>query len=247
MEKTHARVGNDRYAVESGSYGLTTLQDRHARPMGRKLELRFRAKAGKFARVSIDDARLSRVVRRCRDLPGQRLFQYLDASGKQRAVTSSDVNEYIRQATGATFTAKTFRTWAGTLWAALSFDRCEPCVNQRAAKRTVARVLEGVAEKLGNTPAVCRKSYVHPNLVQAVMDGTFPELMRRAKKRRISGMRREDALTIALFGSPLPNTCETPALTVTGELSVPGGSSPVTMWRNNGTRTPRLNSVEPKD
>jgi DNA topoisomerase I len=199
IEKTHARVGNERYAAENGSYGLTTLQDRHARPLGRKLELRFRAKAGKFARVSIDDARLSRIVRRCQDLPGQRLFQYLDASGRQHAVTSNDVNRYIREATGSNFTAKTFRTWAGTLCAALTFDDCEPCRSERAAKRTVTRVLEGVAEQLGNTPAVCRKSYVHPNLIAAVMHGTFPALMRQARRRRVAGVSREDALAIALF------------------------------------------------
>jgi DNA topoisomerase-1 len=178
---------------------LTTLRDRHVRVRRSALELRFRAKAGKFARVTIDDERLARIVRRCRDLPGQRLFQYLDAAGKRHAVNSNDVNGYIRKATGGNFSAKTFRTWAATLWAALAFENAEAPRSDRAAKSAVARVIETVAAELGNTPAVCRKSYVHPNLVAAVLDGTFPALMRRARRRRAAGMRREDALAIALF------------------------------------------------
>jgi DNA topoisomerase-1 len=199
IEKTHARVGNDRYAVENGSFGLTTLEDRHAVPHRAGLELRFRAKGGKFVSMSVDDARLSRVVRRCRDLPGQRLFQYRDAAGKRRSVTSTDVNEYLREATGSNFTAKTFRTWAGTLWAALEFDRAEPWDSERGAKRSVARVIERVADRLGNTPAVCRKSYVDPNLVSAVLEGAFATLMKRARNHRVAGATREDAFAIALF------------------------------------------------
>jgi DNA topoisomerase-1 len=197
--EAHARVGNERYAVANGSYGLTTLRDRHVRVRRSALELRFRAKAGKFARVTIDDERLAKIVRRCRDLPGQRLFQYLDAAGKRHAVNSNDVNGYIREATGGNFSAKTFRTWAATLWAALAFEHAEAPRSDRAAKRAVARVIETVAAELGNTPAVCRKSYVHPNLVASVLEGTFPALMRRARRRRAAGIRREDALAITLF------------------------------------------------
>ena len=171
IEKTHARIGNDRYWVENGSFGLTTLQDRHARKRGERVELRFRAKAGKLAHVAIDDARLARVVQRCRDIPGQRLFQYLDAAGNAHAISSTDVNDYIRDATGAEFTAKTFRTWAGSFAAARLLANCSPSRSNREVQRTLARVLEGVAEELGNTPAICRKSYVHPGILAAFLRG----------------------------------------------------------------------------
>jgi DNA topoisomerase-1 len=200
MEKSHARVGNQRYLEENGSFGLTTLQDRHARAKGSHLELHFRAKSGKFAHISIDDARLTRIVMRCRDIPGQQLFQYIDHDGGHRAITSTDVNEYIRQAMGAEFTAKTFRTWAGTFSAALLLGDCEPCRSEREAKRTITRVLEGVAEQLGNTPAICRKSYVHPGLFTAFSSGDWPALWRRARRARArAGLAREEAVMVAIF------------------------------------------------
>jgi DNA topoisomerase-1 len=149
--------------------------------------------------MSVDDARLSRVVRRCRELPGKRLFQYLDAAGEQHSVPSADVNAYLREVTGANFTAKTFRTWAGTLCATLEFERAEPCDSERAAKQSVVRVIERVAERLGNTPAVCRKSYIDPSLVSAVLEGKLVTIMRRARKRRVAGLARADAFAIALF------------------------------------------------
>ena len=206
IEKTHARVGNDRYFVENGSFGLTTLQDRHARKSGEHLELRFRSKGGKFAQVAIDDARLARVIRRCRNIPGQRLFQYRDAAGKARAITSTDVNDYIRDATGAEFTAKTFRTWAGSFNAARLLAKCAPCHSNREVQRTLARVLEGVAEQLGNTPAICRKSYVHPGILAAFATGSWPRLWRRARRARArSGLLREEAVMVALFESLRPH------------------------------------------
>jgi DNA topoisomerase-1 len=200
IEKTHARVGNDRYSLENGSFGLTTLQDRHVRARGAHLELSFRAKGGKFARVSVDDQRLSRIVQRCRDIPGQRLFQYLDAKGQAHAITSTDVNDYIRRATGGEFTAKTFRTWAGTLAAALLLNDCPPCRSDREARRTLTRVLGAVADRLGNTPAVCRKSYVHPGLLSAFSDGRWQTLWRRARRAAARpGLSREEAAMVALF------------------------------------------------
>jgi DNA topoisomerase I len=206
IEKTHARIGNDRYRVENGSFGLTTLQDRHARKRGERLELRFRAKGGKFTQVAIDDARLARVVRRCRDIPGQRLFQYLDAAGKAHAISSTDVNDYIRDATGAEFTAKTFRTWAGSFAAARLLANCAPCRSNREIQRTLARVLEGVAEELGNTPAICRKSYVHPGILAAFSAGSWSRLWRLARRTRARrGLLRDEAVMIALFESLRPH------------------------------------------
>lgn len=200
IEKTHARVGNDRYARENGSFGITTLRDRHARPHGSTLELEFRAKSGKLARIAIDDRRLARIVKRCRDIPGQRLFQYVDERGERHAVTSTDVNRYIFEATGERFTAKTFRTWAGTLSAALLFERLEPCTSQTDAKRKINRVLSGVAEQLGNTKAVCRKSYVHPHLLLRFADGTLRRVLERARRAQASrGQRREEAVMIAVL------------------------------------------------
>ena len=206
IEKTHARVGNDRYLVENRSFGLTTLQDRHARNRGEQLELRFRAKGGKFAHVAIDDARLARVVRRCRDIPGQRLFQYLDARGRPHAISSTDVNGYIRNATRAEFTAKTFRTWAGSFAAAHLLAHCAPCHSNRDVQRTLVRVLEKVAKKLGNTPAICRKSYVHPGILAAFAAGSLPQLWQRARRARtLRGLPREEAVMVALFESLRPH------------------------------------------
>jgi DNA topoisomerase I len=202
IEKTHARVGNDRYARDNGSFGITTLRDSHASKRGSKLELEFRAKSGKFARLAIDDARLARVVQHCRDIPGQRLFQYLDERGERRAVTSTDVNRYIHEVTGERFTAKTFRTWGGTLAAALLFDQVEPCSSATDAKRKINRVLAGVAERLGNTPAVCRKSYVHPQLLLSFEQGSLRAALGRAKRaRRKRGLSREEAVMISMLES----------------------------------------------
>jgi DNA topoisomerase-1 len=183
MERTQLRVGNDRYTQQNGSYGLTTLLDRHARIRGSRLELCFRGKGGKARRVELVDERLSRIVRRCRDLPGQRLFQYIDERGGRRWITSSDVNEYLQRVTGAELTAKIFRTWKATLLAANTLESAAVAASARESKRIVNETLGLVAEQLGNTPAICRKSYVDPRVFDAYLSGSLGSTMARARRR----------------------------------------------------------------
>lgn len=193
MQRTCMRVGNDRYVEENGSYGLTTLRDRHARVRGSRLELHFKGKSGKLQRVRLDDARLARIVKRCRDVPGQRLFQYAGPDGKFRAVTSGDVNEYLRRATGEAFSAKDFRTWSGTLLAVHALAANEPGPTLAAQRREVKRALESVSLELGNTIAVCRKSYVHPAVLDQYANGelgaAFERARREARRRPVRGLR----------------------------------------------------------
>ncbi len=164
MDATGIRVGNEEYARANGSFGLTTLRGRHARINGSTVRLRFRAKTGRERTVALDDRRLAAIVKRCRDLPGEELFTYVDETGAVSALTSDDVNEYIRDVAGSEFSAKDFRTWIGTVHciAALS----ESAADQTEAKRKIAEALTAVAQRLGNTPAICRKAYVHPAVIE---------------------------------------------------------------------------------
>jgi DNA topoisomerase-1 len=172
LETTLMRVGNDEYAKANRSFGITTLRDRHVRVNGGSLRLAFRGKAGKQHEVGLRDRRLARIVRECQELPGQRLFQYHDEDGQRQAVTSDDVNEYIRRATGGDFSAKDFRTWAGTVLAAEALREIA-AVQDQPAKQALSRAVEGVARSLGNTPTVCRSCYIHPAVVDAYMDGSL--------------------------------------------------------------------------
>jgi DNA topoisomerase-1 len=166
-------VGNDEYARENHSFGLTTMRAGHADVHGDTVDLRFRGKGGKVVQIGLEDARIARVVRRCQDLPGQRLFQYLDEDGETHDVSSDDVNEYLRDITGEDFTAKDFRTWAGTVLAARALRDLAADDPRSGSKRLVAAAMKSVAGELGNTPAVCRRSYVHPAVVSAHLDGTL--------------------------------------------------------------------------
>jgi DNA topoisomerase I len=177
MECTSVRVGNDRYAESNHSYGLTTLLDRHARIQRGSVEFRFRGKGGKPYRAALSDTRLAAIVRRCRDIPGQRLFQYADDKGGFHALTSTDVNRYLRRSMGRPFTAKTFRTWAGTLAVGVLLAGTHVGRTHRAREHAVRRAIERVAEQLGNTAAVCRKSYVHPAIVSAYTKGALVRLL----------------------------------------------------------------------
>lgn len=200
MERTRIRVGNDRYALTNGSYGLTTLLDQHAKIHGGVVEFSFRAKGGKPYRAALRDRRLATIVKRCRDIPGQRLFQYIDERGRYRPITSSDVNAYIRRATGHAFTAKSFRTWAGTLGAALLLWDCPAATSARESEKVIRTAIVKVSEQLSNTPTVCRKSYVHPGILDAYRTGTLDELMQAAfKARPTSGLTREESAMLALF------------------------------------------------
>ena len=179
MEATLIRVGNEEYARQNGSYGLTTLRDRHVKVRGSTVRLMFRGKSGK----EVADKRVARVVKQCQDLPGQDLFAYVDGSGERRTVTSQDVNDYLRETTGEDYTAKDFRTWAGTVLAAVALHELEGFQSEAEAKRNVVSAIDRVAKRLGNTRAVCRRSYVHPAVVDSYLDGSLGRrLVRRAER-----------------------------------------------------------------
>lgn len=197
MERTAARIGNDRYANDNGSYGLTTLLDRHARIAGGKVEFVFRGKGGKPYRARIADRRLASIVARCRDIPGQRLFQYLTSDGRYRAVSSSDVNAYLKRATGIDITAKTFRTWTATLLAAREFFALTPAATEAASKRQVNAVLAIVAGKLGNTAGICRKCYVDPRIVDAFVAQRLARAA--AHVTRKAGLNTEECRLLAIL------------------------------------------------
>jgi DNA topoisomerase-1 len=173
LEMTLIRVGNDEYARLNRSFGLTTMRGRHARVEGTRIKFRFRGKSGTIHEVGLRDRRLASIVRRCQDLPGQELFAYVDDDGEVRDVESDDVNDYIREASGGDFSAKDFRTWAGTLLAYRALRALQPVDHPPAAKRNVVQAMKQTAERLGNTPAVTRGSYVHPAVLEAYLDGSL--------------------------------------------------------------------------
>ncbi len=172
LETTFIRVGNEEYARKNDSFGLTTLRDEHAEIAGSTLEFHFRGKSGVEHHVRLRDRKLARIVRQCQDLPGQVLFQYLGQDGERHSISSCDVNDYLREISGEDFTAKDFRTWAGTVLAFHALRKCLPCETEREAKRQVVQVVKDVAKRLGNTPAVCRKGYIHPAVLETFLDGT---------------------------------------------------------------------------
>jgi DNA topoisomerase-1 len=174
LELTLIRVGNDEYARQNRTFGLTTMRGRHARVDGTEIRFRFRAKSGQVHEVGLRDRRLANIVRRCQELPGQELFAYLDGDGDAHDVTSDDVNAYLRSASGGDFTAKDFRTWAGTVIAYRSLRAGQPADGDAAARRTVSGAVAVTAGHLGNTPAVARRSYVHPAVLEAYLDGSLP-------------------------------------------------------------------------
>ncbi len=174
LEVTHIRVGNEEYTRANGSYGLTTLRDRHVRVHGAELLFRFRGKAGQPRQVGICDRRLARIVAECSELPGHELFQYVAEDGTPHGIDSSDVNAYIRRVAGLGFTAKDFRTWAGTILAARNLRSLVPCATKVRAKKNVVECIKVVAAQLGNTPAVCKRSYVHPAVLDSYLRGSLP-------------------------------------------------------------------------
>lgn len=170
LENTFIRIGNERYARENGSFGLTTLRNRHVRVCGERIAFDFRGKSGRQHHIELDDARLARVIRRCRDLPGYELFQYVDGEGEPHSIGSSDANEYLRALTGEDYTAKDFRTWAGTVLAVRSLKASEAPRSQTHARKLLNAAISDVAKQLGNTVAVCRKCYIHPRVVDLFME-----------------------------------------------------------------------------
>ncbi len=175
LECTLARVGNEEYARANGSFGITTLRDRHVALKGATVNLEFRGKSGIAHSVSIADRAVARIIRGCRDLPGQELFQWIDESGQRRPVGSADVNEYLREASGGDFTAKDFRTWFATVEALELLKRSVPGSERETRKQVVEAVAE-VARKLGNTPAICRKCYIHPVILSSYTEGQLAQV-----------------------------------------------------------------------
>jgi DNA topoisomerase-1 len=185
LELTLIRVGNDEYARLNKSFGLTTLRDRHARVEGTAIRFRFRGKSGLTHEVGLRDRRLASVVRRCQDLPGQELFQYVDEAGAVQDVASEDVNAYLRDASGGDFTAKDFRTWAGTVLAYRALRALQPGDDERTARRNVVEAIRQTAGALGNTPAVARRSYVHPAVLEAYLDGDIAGALVEAAEEQL--------------------------------------------------------------
>src|SRR5436853_1882130 len=177
METTLFRIGNTEYAKANKSYGLTTLRDRHVEIDGSRIHLNFRGKHGIRHETDINDRRLARIIKDCRDLPGYELFQYLDEEGTRHTIDSADVNDYLREISGEEITAKDFRTWAATNLAALALQEFELFDTEAKRKRAVVRAVENVAKHLGNTPAICRRCYIHPAIFEGYVDGTLLEAL----------------------------------------------------------------------
>jgi DNA topoisomerase I len=207
LETTMIRVGNEEYAKENNSYGLTTLLSRHVKVDGQELKFHFKGKSGKEWRLSVRDRRIAKIVRSCQELPGQHLFQYFDDGGNLETVTSADVNAYLRETSGRDITTKDFRTWTGTVLAAMALAGFEKAGSKARAKKNVTRAVEQVAARLGNTAAICRKCYVHPEIVSAYLDGGLPieaqKDIGRQLSEEIAGLRPEEVAVLFFLRSRL--------------------------------------------
>jgi DNA topoisomerase I len=203
LETTMIRVGNADYAKQNKSYGLTTLGDRHVAINGSELRFQFKGKSGKTWRLKVKDRRVARIVKASQDLPGQHLFQYLDEDGARREVTSGDVNAYLKEISGRDITAKDFRTWNGTVLAAMALAAYESVDSQAAAKRNIRAAIESVASRLGNTPTICRKCYIHPEVFEAYLSEELRlETCDRAEaelRDDVAGLRSEEAVVLAFL------------------------------------------------
>jgi DNA topoisomerase-1 len=207
LETTLARVGNEEYAKSNRSFGLTTLRNRHVKVAGTHLTFDFRGKHGIKHHIDLQDRRLSRIIARCRELPGQELFHYLDEDGQPRGVDSDDVNEYLREISGEEITAKDFRTWAATNLAALALRELEMFDTQTKAKKNVVHAVEAVSKMLGNTPAICRKCYIHPAIFEGYLDGSLIEGLKLRADETLAqpdgGLRAEEIAVTAFLSQRL--------------------------------------------
>ncbi|QJE73568.1 DNA topoisomerase IB [Aerophototrophica crusticola] len=203
LDTTLIRIGNDTYAKENKSFGLTTLRDRHVKVEGSAVRFSFKGKSGKDWDLKLTDRRLAKLVKACQEVPGQRLFQFLEADGSRHYVTSQDVNAYIREVAGADFSAKDFRTWAGTVLAAFALHEMERVDSQAARKRNLTSAIRKVSSRLGNTPTVCRKCYVHPQVMDAYLEGSVVEQVQAEVRRELchdlSGLTPEEVAVLAFL------------------------------------------------
>jgi DNA topoisomerase I len=177
LEMTHVRVGNEEYAKANKSYGLTTLKDRHLMVNGATLRFRFKGKSGKEHQITLKNRRIARLIGRLQDLPGQQLFQYVDEEGSRQSIDSAEVNEYLREVAGEHFTAKDFRTWAATVLCAWALSPARSFGSQAEAKRNLKEAIDKVARRLGHTPTICRKSYVHPRIIEDYLAGELFQVL----------------------------------------------------------------------
>ncbi|MBV8697299.1 MAG: DNA topoisomerase IB, partial [Bradyrhizobium sp.] len=212
LETTLIRVGNDDYAKQNNSYGLTTLKNRHVAVDGNEVRFRFTGKSGKQWFLRLRDRRVAKIMKACQDLPGQELLQYVDEAGNCQDVTSTDVNDYLKEITGKDITAKDFRTWAGTVLAAMALAELESFDSAAQAKRHLRAAVEKVSARLGNTPTICRKCYIHPDVLNSYMDGKLIiELKSKAESELRGGMedlKPEEAAVLALLRSRLAKEAE---------------------------------------
>ena len=212
LETTLIRIGNDDYARENNSYGLTTLKNRHVAVEGSEVRFRFTGKSGKQWSLRVKDRRIAKIIRACQELPGQELLQYIDEEGNCQDVTSSDVNDYLKEITGGDVTAKDFRTWAGTVLAAMALNELESFDSAAQAKRNLRSAIEKVSARLGNTPTICRKCYVHPEVLNSYMDGNLVlELKSKAEselRSAIGRLKPEEAAVLALLRGRLAKELE---------------------------------------
>ncbi len=203
LETTLIRVGNEEYAQQNRSYGLTTMRDKHVDIKDSRIRFKFRGKSGKEHDIDIKDRRLANIIKRCRDLPGQELFQYIDDEGERQAIDSDDVNKYLKEITGDDFTAKDFRTWAGTVLCSLALQEFEAVDSDAQAKKNIVQAVKSVSERLGNTPAVCRKSYIHPAVLESYTDGSMLGTLRQLTEQELveaaQDLRSEEAAVMGLL------------------------------------------------
>ena len=203
LEGTFIRVGNEEYAKDNKSFGLTTMQNRHIAVQGAKLRFRFRGKSGVAHDIPFEDRRVAKIIKKLQDLPGQEVFQYLDEQGEVRNLTSDDVNAYLQEITGEDFTAKDFRTWAGTVLTAMALQGQEAFENKTQAKKNLKDAISAVAKVLGNTPAVCRKCYVHPAVLETYLSGNLIEgLKTRTEKtleESLGDLRADEAAVLSFL------------------------------------------------
>jgi DNA topoisomerase-1 len=200
LEKTLIRVGNDEYARDNQSFGLTTMRDGHVNVKGGRVRFLFRGKSGVEHDIDLNDRRLARTIKACRDIPGYDLFQYYDQDGKRHAVGSDDVNMYLREIAGEDYTSKDFRTWAGTVLAAQMLRDFETFDSEAQAKRNIVRAVESVAKKLGNTKAVCRRCYIHPAILDAYVDGSMLKTVaERTRRTKVKDLTEAEAAVLGLL------------------------------------------------
>jgi DNA topoisomerase-1 len=212
LENTLIRVGNEDYVKQNKSYGLTTLRDPHVKVEGGELRFQFKGKSGKTWKLKVKDRRIAKIVKACQDLPGQDLFQYLDENGERQSISSSDVNAYLKEITGRDITAKDFRTWAGTVLAALALSEFEQFDSEAKAKKNIRTAIEQVSSRLGNTPTICRKCYVHPEVFTCYLEGAMlleiKNQVEEELREDLPSLRPEEAAVLTLLQERLSREVE---------------------------------------